>query len=145
MHADFCSRLGMTFSHGDYSRNELIVEKEEAAEKLYKRALAYAPDHRAYLGLGVLRQNEHEDQEAVKVLSEGIKHFPDSQQLHVCLGISYMNLGEYDNALTYLLKFQDSQETNDHIARCYRALGDRKKEREFLEKARSWQRAMTRG
>jgi hypothetical protein len=45
-----------------------------------------------------------------------------------------MNLRDYNNALKYLLKFQDSEQTSLHIARCYGALGDGQKEQEFLEK-----------
>ena len=40
-HADFCSRLGMTFSHGDYSRIEEVREKLETAEKLFRKSLGY--------------------------------------------------------------------------------------------------------
>ncbi|PQP32825.1 B12-binding domain-containing radical SAM protein, partial [Desulfobacteraceae bacterium SEEP-SAG10] len=43
MHADFCSRLGMTFDHGDYSLNEDIKGKDKIAEKLYMKALKYHP------------------------------------------------------------------------------------------------------
>ena len=135
MHADFCSRLGMTFSEGDYANNEAIKGREAAAETLFNKALAYAPDRRAYLGLGILKQNEKEDDKAVQVLSEGVGHFPDSEELNLCLGISYMNLREYNKALACFLKFQGSQEAIDYIATCYRALGDLRKEEEFLEKA----------
>ena len=69
------------------------------------------------------------------MLSEGVGHFPDSEELNLCLGISYMNLREYNKALACFLKFQGSQEAIDYIATCYRALGDLRKEEEFLEKA----------
>jgi len=135
MHADFCSRLAMTFSQGDYANNEAIREREKAAEMLFKKALGYAPDHRAYLGLGVLKQNEKKYQRAVQVLSEGVRHFPGSEQLNLCLGINCMNLGEYEKALACFLKFQGSKEAIHYIAICYRALGDLGKEREFLKRA----------
>lgn len=132
-HADFCSRLGMTFTHGDYSGVEAIKEKERVAEKLFKKALGYSPDHRAYLGLGILKQKEKEFEEAVKILSEGVEHFPDSEQLNICLGTNYMNLQEYNKALSHLLKFENSKEAIYHIARCYKALGDYEKESAFLK------------
>lgn len=135
MHADFCSRIGLTFSQGDYANNEAVKEREKAAESLFNKALGYAPDHRAYLGLGILKQNEKKYEKAVQVLSQGVKHFPGSEPLNVCLGVSHMNLQRYDKALACLLKFQGSKEVNGHIARCYRALGDVGKEGEFLEKA----------
>jgi anaerobic magnesium-protoporphyrin IX monomethyl ester cyclase len=34
LHADFCSRLGMTFDHGDYAHNDAIRRKDKIAEKL---------------------------------------------------------------------------------------------------------------
>jgi len=130
----------MTFSQGDYANNEAIKGREKAAETLFNKALVYAPDHRAYLGLGILKQNEKKYHKAVQVLSEGIAHFPDSEQLNLCLGINYMNLREYNKALVYFLKFQGSQEAIDNIATCYRALGDLGKEDEFLEKAHRLER-----
>ncbi len=136
-HADFCSRLGMTFSHGEYARVEAIKEKHRVAEKLFRKALTYFPDHRAYLGLGILRQNEGNPEEAVEILSEGVKHFPDSQQLNMCLGVNCINIGDHDKALSYLLGLQDSKEACFHIAGCYKALGIAEKESEFLKKVDS--------
>ncbi|MGD8758583.1 MAG: hypothetical protein PVH78_06905, partial [Deltaproteobacteria bacterium] len=115
-------------------------DKEKTAEVLFNKALSYAPDHRAYLGLGVLKQNEKKYQRAVDVLSEGVRHFPGSEQLNLCLGINCMNLGEYEKALACFLKFEDSKEAINYIAICYRALGDLGKEREFLKKAHRWER-----
>jgi radical SAM superfamily enzyme YgiQ (UPF0313 family) len=137
MHSDFLSRLGMTFTHGDYARIEAINEKDKIAERLYERSLDYHPDHRAYLGSGIIRQKNGDYQGSVSLLSEGIKYFPHSEPLNMCLGISYMNLGEYDKALPYFLKFQDSKDAIYHIAGCYRALGDFEKESDFLRKSRN--------
>ena len=124
MHADFLSRLGMTFSHGDYSKVESIREKQKIAGELYKKSLNYGPNDRAYLGLGIIRQQEGDFRGSVSVLSEGIRLFPDNEQLNICLGLSYMNVGEYAKALEFLLKFRDSEHTAPHIAECYRRLGD---------------------
>jgi tetratricopeptide (TPR) repeat protein len=139
MHADFLSRLGMTFSHGDYSKIETIKDKDQAAEKLYRRALDYHPDHRAYLGLGILMQKQGAHEESVKSLSKGIEYFPESEQLGLCLGISLMNLGEYMKALSAFLKFQDSKEAVFRTAQCYKALGDFEMESAFLERLASLQ------
>lgn len=128
MHADFCSRLAMTFSHGDYSGIDAIKEKKRLAEELFRKALSYFPDHRAYLGLGILKQNEGRIEDAVQILLEGVRHFPESDQLNICLGINYTNLGEYNQALDVLLKFQNSEQAGYHIARCHEALGDHRKE-----------------
>ncbi len=117
-HADFCSRLAMTFTHGDYSRIEAIPSKEEIAEKLYKMALSYAPDHRAYLGLGIILQKKRRFEESVNLLKEGIKHFPQSEQLHICLGVSYMNLGKIDKAISCFQRFPSSQQANAYLSEC---------------------------
>lgn len=122
LHADFCSRLGMTFSHGDYATNKAIKDKEKIAEKLYSRALGYAPDRRAFLGLGLLRQNDRDFQGAVAILEQGVACFPNDEELHLCLGINYMNLGRFQDALTCLLKFKGSPRTSDYIKECRKAL-----------------------
>jgi len=56
--------------------------------------------------------------------------------LNVCLGINYMNLRDYDKALACLLRFQGPEKTNLHIAACYRALGNHKKEQEFMARGK---------
>jgi anaerobic magnesium-protoporphyrin IX monomethyl ester cyclase len=122
-HADFLSRLAMTFSHGDYSAIEAIPQKDELSERLYERALSCFPDHRAYLGLGILRQKQRKYKESIAILSEGTKNFPESEQLAVCLGISYMNLSEYEKALQCLQKFSHSEDVIKYIRSCYKALG----------------------
>jgi radical SAM superfamily enzyme YgiQ (UPF0313 family) len=134
MHADFLSRLAMTFTHGDYARIEEIKGKENIAERLYKKALHYHPDYRAYLGLGIMAQKKGAYQESVRILSEAIDRFPDSEPLNMCLGISYMNLGKYAKALSNFLKFQDSREAPYYIAQCYHALGEFEKETAVLKK-----------
>jgi len=139
MHSDFLSRLGMTFSHGDYARIESIKEKDKIAERLFRRSLDYHPDHRAYLGMGVIKQKNRAHEESIRVLSEGLKFFPDSEPLNTCLGITYMNLREYDKALSCFLKFQHSQEAVYYIAQCYEALGDSKNQSAFLKKLHSLQ------
>jgi len=133
-HADFLSRLAMTFSHGDYASIDAIPGKEEVAQRLYERSLTYHPNVRAYLGMGTIRQKRREYEVSVKILSEGMKQFPDSEQLAVCLGVSYMNLGRYDDALECFLRFPHSQETLQYTAACYRALGDFEKEASVLKR-----------
>lgn len=137
MNSDFLSRLGMTFSHGDYAKIEAIKQKEEIAESLYKRSLDYYPDHRAYLGLGIIRQKNSALKGSIEILSEGLQYFPESEPLNICLAISFMNLGEYEKALFYLKKFQASKEALHYITNCYKALGDIENESMFLNKLRS--------
>jgi len=134
LHADFLSRMGMTFSHGDYARIDGIKEKDTIAENLFKRALDYHPDHRAYLGLGIIKQKNRQYRAAIRILSEGIEYFPESEHLHICQGINHMNSGEFARALYYFLKFEDSKESQYYIATCYKALGDLEKSSAYLEK-----------
>jgi anaerobic magnesium-protoporphyrin IX monomethyl ester cyclase len=123
-HADFCSRLGMTFSHGDYSKVQEVRQKLETAEKLFRKALGYSPDHRAYLGLGIIRQRKGEFKESVKILEEGLSHWPDSEDLTLCLGIDYMNLGDFKTALDHFSKFPKSRAARTYIDECKKRLRD---------------------
>jgi radical SAM superfamily enzyme YgiQ (UPF0313 family) len=122
MHADFLSRLGITFSHGDYSTIEAIKDKDGMAEKLFERSLAYYPNDRAYLGLGMLEQKKKRFVEAVEILSKGVELFPKSEELNLCLGIGYMNLGDFKTALSQLQKLQHSKEVGYYIEKCRQEL-----------------------
>lgn len=123
-HADFCSRLGMTFSHGDYSRREEVRQKFETAEKLFKKSLSYAPDHRAYLGLGMIKQRKGEFTESVEILKEGLSHWPVSEDLNLCLGVSTMNLRDFRAALDCFFRFPESRAARKYIDECSRGLKD---------------------
>ena len=140
MHSDFLSRLGMTFTHGDYSQVESIKEKNKIAERLYKRSLSYYPNHRAFLGLGIIRQKERAYEESINILLQGIEYFSDSEPLNMCLGVSCLNLKDYAGALKWFLKFKDSKEAIFYIAICYKALGDTDNEAVFLMKLDSFSR-----
>jgi len=129
LHADFLSRLAMTFEHGDYSRIEAIPSKAHLAQTLFRRALSYHPDPRAYLGLGIGFQKAGRYAESKDTLLEGISRFPEDEHLHIGLGISYMNLGDYHSALETLLPFAES--AGAYIADCYEALGDRDRARRY--------------
>jgi radical SAM superfamily enzyme YgiQ (UPF0313 family) len=117
-HADFCSRLAMTFTHGDYARNESVRDKERVAEKLFRKGLDYGPDERGFLGLSILNQKRGDHREVVGILQRGVSEFPFSEPLHVCLGISYMALGEYEKALSCFSRFPESERTRGYIELC---------------------------
>jgi radical SAM superfamily enzyme YgiQ (UPF0313 family) len=127
-HADFLSRLAMTFSHGEYAAIEDIPEKEEVARRLYEKSLSYFPNQRAFLGLGIIRQKQKQYEESVRTLFEGVSQYPDDESLAVCLGISYMNLGRFKEAREVFQKFSDSPNVLPYISACYRALVDSEKE-----------------
>lgn len=136
-HADFLSRLAMTFSHGDYAAIESIPEKEKIAEKLYSKALSYFPEHYAYLGLGIIKQKQRRYHESIALLSEGKKYYPQSEDTAICLGISYMNIGQFKEALICLEPFLDSKIAMKYAASCYRALGDLERESLMLNRLES--------
>jgi radical SAM superfamily enzyme YgiQ (UPF0313 family) len=124
-HADFLSRLAMTFDHGDYVAVEAIPNKPQLADFLYRKALSYHPDPRAFLGLAILLQKAGRHDTACGILQEAVRHFPDHEPLNISLGISLMKLGQYDSALTRLLPFQNHHHVLRIILECYQALGDR--------------------
>ncbi len=125
LNADFLSRLAMTFSHGDYAKIETIPDKQETAENLYKRSLDYAPNDRAYLGLGMIKQQARAFDESIVFLKEGIRLFPENDQLKLCRGISHMNLGEFQSALGCFEGIRNSKQTEPYKKACYEALGMR--------------------
>ncbi|MEW6571498.1 MAG: radical SAM protein [Nitrospirota bacterium] len=133
-HADFLSRLAMTFSHGDYAAIDDIPEKEQVALCLYEKSLEYHPVPAAYLGLGIIKQKQGKYDESVRILSEGLGRFPDDGHIAMCLGISHMNLGQYQEALKCFLMFPDSQQSLQYASACCHALGDFEKERSLLRR-----------
>jgi radical SAM superfamily enzyme YgiQ (UPF0313 family) len=131
LHADFLSRLALTFDQGDYSRIEAIPDREKTAEMLYRRALSWAPDARAFLGLGAMHQRNRALLESIEILSRGLKSFPNSEELHICLAVSLMNTGEFTRALEHLVPYEDNPQAIQIIIACHRALGDKAVARRF--------------
>ncbi len=123
LNADFLSRLAMTFSHGDYAKIEHIPNKKETAKNLYGRSLDYAPNDRAYLGLGMIKQQEKAFRESITLLDEGIRLFPLNDQLKLCQGINHMNLGEFQSALGCFEGIRDSNQAEPYIKECCKVLG----------------------
>jgi len=119
--AKFLSRLGMTFLCGDYAKNDLVRNKEKTAEELFIKSLRYSPDHRAYLGLGLIRQKRGDIEGSVQVLSEGLKHWPESEELCICLGVDLMNMGQFDGALHLFSKFPQSTTARNYAEECRKA------------------------
>jgi len=122
-HADFLSRLAMTFSHGDYAAIEAIPGKEDVAERLYNRSLSYAPNERSYLGLGSLKQKQRRYEESISILSEGMKHFPGNEEIALCCGISHICLAQHNKALHCFSKCPDTPQVARYRESCYRLLG----------------------
>jgi len=123
LHADFLSRLAMTFHQGDYARIDAIPDKKETAAKLYRRALDYHPDARAFLGLGMLRQHRGNFTAASEILDRGLTHYPKDTALQMCMAVNQMNQGDYREALKRLQQMDPTPQTREWISRCRKAMG----------------------
>ena len=117
-HADFLSRLALTFSHGEYAAHPKVDRAEETAVQLFEKALAYAPDARAFLGLAMLHQKNRRFEDAVRTLTNGLSYFCENKDLHICMGVCLMNMGAFNRALPYLEKFKSSADADHYIRIC---------------------------
>lgn len=121
-HADFLSRLGMTFSHGDYATDGRITNPDETAQALFERALGYHPDHRAFLGLGMLFLKQKQLEPAIQILDQGLAHFPDSKDLVLCKGICLMNQQRFAEARAWLSPFDLHADVRHYLDVCQQHL-----------------------
>jgi anaerobic magnesium-protoporphyrin IX monomethyl ester cyclase len=116
--------LAMTFHQGDYARIAAIPDKRRTAERLYRRALGYAPDARAFLGLGMLCQHRGDFAAAAEILGRGLDHCPDDQALQACAAVNDMHRGAYRKALARLGRLDETPQIRQWIRRCRAAIGD---------------------
>ncbi|MCK5837117.1 MAG: hypothetical protein KAH09_07615 [Desulfobacula sp.] len=125
-HADFLSRLAMTFSHGEYAGeyggDTRIKNQDKTAKLLYDRALSYKPNCRAFLGLAMLLQKQKQFDSAISILKKGLNHSPENKNLNICMGISLMNTGQFKAALHFFEKFREHSETNQYINICHQKI-----------------------
>ena len=117
-YSDFLSRLGMTFSHGLYSKNPDIPEKEKLSEWLFKQSLRYLNDRRAYLGLSMLKQKQGNIKEAEKILKKALSIYPEDKDLSLCLAINFMNQSDFKEALKILERLPPSEGIQPYIDEC---------------------------
>jgi tetratricopeptide (TPR) repeat protein len=141
LHADFLSRLALTFSHGDYAMNPLVENSLATAIMLFERSLDYHPDHRAFWGLGLVYQHLRRFEESVAVLQRGIEHHKTSLDLHMALANSLMRLGRYPEAREYLETLADHPQIIEQLIRCCRLMGDREGEKTWVNQLEKLQRS----
>ncbi|MFO7716712.1 cobalamin-dependent protein [Desulfosarcina sp.] len=141
LHADFLSRLALTFSHGDYAMNPLVKNSLDTAVMLFERSLGYHPDHRAFWGLGLVYQHLRRFEDSVTVLERGIRHHKTSLDLHMALANSLMRLNRYPEARKYLENLPDHPQTVEQLIRCCRFMGDREGEKTWVNRLESLQRS----
>ena len=121
-HADFLSRLGMTFSHGDYSTDDRITDPDGTAKTLFEKALACHPDLRAFLGLGMLFLKRRRLDSAITILEQGLAHFPGSKDLVLCKGICLMNQHRFADAQACLSPFDHHADVRHYLGICQQQL-----------------------
>jgi len=119
-HADFLSRLAMTFSHGEYAADTRVKNQDQTAQKLFDRALSFAPDARAFLGLAMLLQKQRRFDDAILIVEKGLTHFSRNKALNLCMGICLMNKGQFKKALIFFEPFKEFPETQHYIHICHK-------------------------
>lgn len=134
--ADFLSRLGLTFSHGDYAGLDCRPSPLEVAVRLFERALAIHPDHRAFWGLALVCQRMGERRRCRDILQTGLGHFPRSPNLNICMASVLMQEAQFEAALDHLLPFETNPEASPYIVQCYRNLGRHREAADYLKRMR---------
>ncbi len=117
-HADFLSRLAMTFSHGEYALDSRVKDAEDTARRLFEKAIVFAPEARAFLGLGMLMQKKRQFHDAVHLLEKGLQHHPGHPDLTICIGTCLMNLGRFKKALAFFEPLDHLDDTRHYINIC---------------------------
>ncbi|OGR12830.1 MAG: B12-binding domain-containing radical SAM protein, partial [Desulfobacula sp. GWF2_41_7] len=117
-HADFLSRLAMTFSHGEYAADPRVKNQSDTAARLFEQALSYAPDTRAFLGLAMQKQKIRDFDGAMAILEKAMIDFPAHKDLNLCMGICLMNKGRFKTALTFFKPFKDFPDIRHYIQIC---------------------------
>ncbi len=139
LHADFLSRLALTFSHGDYATNPQIPDRLPTAVALFERSLRYHPDHRAFWGLGLVYSHLRRFEEAVETLQRGVRHYPDSVELRLALANSLMRLNRCAEARRYLEAVSHHAQAVEQLVRCCRLMGDRDGEQQWANRLVAFQ------
>ena len=139
LHADFLSRLALTFSHGDYAINPLVENNLATAVMLFERSLHYHPDHRAFWGLGLVYQHLRRFDESLAILQRGIENHKASIDLHMALANSLMRLNRYPEARQSLEAIPDHPRAVEQLIRCCRFMGDREGEQFWISQLETLQ------
>ncbi len=124
-HADFLSRLAMTFSHGEYANDQRVKEPQKTAKTLFKKALSYAPQPRAFLGLAMVLQKQGQFEKAIEIIKKGLSHTPNDIDLKICLGVCLMNLKQFNSALGIFEPLDHLPQTHHYAKICRQQISGR--------------------
>lgn len=122
-HADFLSRLGMTFLEGDYANIGGPDMRAELAGTLFDAALDHAPHPRAWLGRGVLRQMARDADGAAGAFEQGLALDGGNPSLRLGLAAARMNQRRFADALKILEPMGLDPEAEALRAYCRRPAG----------------------
>ena len=117
-HADFLSRLGMTFTRGEYAADPRVPNARELARHLFNKALTFGPDPRSFLGLSMILQREKDFPGALDLLNRGLDYFPGHRDLVVGKGVYCMNIGNFRQALDCFTPFDNDPSLGQYIEIC---------------------------
>ena len=118
LHAQFLSRLAMTFSHGEYARDKRVKNADRTAVTLFEKALRFYPCPTAFQGLAMICQKQKDFAGAMAFLDKGLSHFPRDRELCVCMGVCLMNTGDFSRALDYFTPFAQDPALGRYISIC---------------------------
>lgn len=123
-HAEFLTRLAMTFIRGEYAGHPMIKNRIQTARALLKRALGYAKLPDTYLGEALCHQKERRFEQALKTVEVGLKLFESDNDLLVLKGIVLMNMGVFDKALTCFETVPDVSNIQPYMEICRKKLNE---------------------
>jgi len=92
LHADFLSRLGMTFLEGEHA-DVAGDEGPALARELFERSLDMDMDARALLGLGLMAGRAGNLEQAAELFGRGVDAFPEHEGLRQGLASALAGLG----------------------------------------------------
>ena len=99
---------------------------EKAAVPFYKRAIELGlPLEQlkgAYLGLGSTYRTLGQYEESRAVLSDGLKAFPDNNELKVFYAMTLYNIGDHNEAMQYLLHVITNTTNDEEVLKYKRAI-----------------------
>ena len=80
-----------------------VLDQSEKAAQAYEKLISLTqdvPDYYVYLARNYLNADRNED--AIRVLSDGLKHFDDNAEMHFTMALFYEHTGDFDEMVAHL-------------------------------------------